>query len=160
MKQVRTLFLPAVFMLIIGINHADIFFFQDASGKTRSEEVFTPAPGSVERKAILDVMRKKVRELHELDVVFVVRSMKVCKGWAWVQTQPRSKDGDSRYEDFYALLQRVKGTWTIVEIPCTEPDDPECIDSPGYFRKLASRFQCTTVQRLKGRENIRLFFLS
>ncbi|WP_331562411.1 hypothetical protein [Chlorobium sp.] len=140
MKHVRSLFLPAVFMLITGIAQADIFFFRDASGKTRSEEVFTPAPGSVERKAILDVMRMKVRELHELDVVFVVKSMKVCEGWAWVHTQPRSMDGNSRYEDFYALLQRVKGTWTIVEIPCTEPDDPACMDSSGYFGKLSSRF--------------------
>jgi len=140
MKQVRSFVLPAVFMLITGIAHADNFFCPDASGKTRSVEVFTPAPGSVERKAILDVMRMKVMELHELDVVFVVRSMNVCKGWAWVHTQPRSRDGNSRYEDFYALLQRVKGTWTIVEIPCTEPEDPECLDSPGYFRKLALRF--------------------
>jgi len=140
MKHVRSLFLPAVFILITGIARADIFFFRDASGKTRSGEVFTPAPGSVERKAILDVMRMKVRELHELDVVFVVKSMKVCQGWAWVHTQPRSEDGNSRYEDFYALLQRVKGTWTIVEIPCTEPEDPECMDSPGYFGKISSRF--------------------
>lgn len=102
--------------------------------------VQTPAPGSAERRAMLDAMRLKVRELHGLDVVFVVREMKVSEGWAWVHTLPQSKDGSARYEDFFALLRKENGRWRIAEIPCTEPDNPECIDNPGYFRMLAERF--------------------
>ncbi|NTW53439.1 MAG: hypothetical protein HGB15_01470 [Chlorobaculum sp.] len=100
----------------------------------------TPQPGSAERRAILDAMRCKIKKLHGLDVIFVVETMKVSGGWAWVHTMPRSKDGNASYEDFYALLHTLKGEWKIAEIPCTEPDNPDCIDSPGYFRKLVRRF--------------------
>lgn len=103
-------------------------------------KVYTPPPGSAERRSVLDVMRLRVKELHELDVVFVVKEMKVCGGWAWVHTLPRSKEGIGRYEDFYALLHKKHGRWTIAEIPCTEPDNSECMDSPGYFRRLAGRY--------------------
>jgi hypothetical protein len=100
----------------------------------------TPVPGSAERREILDAMRKKVKELHAIDVIFVVRTMTVSKGWAWVHTLPRSKDGTRNYEDFYALLYREQGRWAVVEIPCTEPDNSDCIESPGYFKKLSARF--------------------
>jgi len=53
---------------------------------------------------------------------------------------PRSKDGRASYEDFYSLLRNVNARWRIAEIPCTEPENPECIDSPGYFKRLARRF--------------------
>ncbi|NTW55864.1 MAG: hypothetical protein HGB20_02315 [Chlorobiaceae bacterium] len=105
-----------------------------------SPPVHTPAPASLERREILDAMRQKIRELHELDVVFVVKTMNVGSGWAWVHTLPQSGDGKGRYEDFYALLHKKLGRWTIVEIPCTEPDNPDCLDSPGYFRKLARKY--------------------
>ena len=108
--------------------------------QAKTTGIHTPARGSAERKAILDAMRLKVKELHQLDVVFVVVTMKVGNVWAWVHTQPQSKDGSSHYEDFLALLKRTNGSWLVVEIPCTEPDNPDCIDSPGYFGKLASRF--------------------
>lgn len=108
------------------------------SGKV--QRVYTPLPGSVERKEILDAMREKVKELHELDVVFVVREMKVSDGWVWVHTLPQSRDGSARYEDFFALLRKARGRWTVADIPCTEPDNPDCIDSPGYFTKLLDRF--------------------
>jgi hypothetical protein len=105
-----------------------------------SRRLHTPPPGSEERRAILDAMRLKIKELHGLDVVFVVKEMHVSGGWAWVHTMPRSKDGYSSYEDFYALLRNVNARWRIAEIPCTEPENPECIDSPGYFKRLARRF--------------------
>ncbi|NTW82316.1 MAG: hypothetical protein HGB36_02990 [Chlorobiaceae bacterium] len=107
-------------------------------GKIRN--VHTPQLGSMERKEIVDVMRMKIKELHELDVIFIVKSMNVSRGWAWVHTLPRSKDGRGSYEDFYALLHKVKGRWKIAEIPCTETDNPECLDNPDYFRKLVRRF--------------------
>jgi|GEM_PF-305342 len=125
-------------VLVTGIAIAGPAHFRDAFGK--GDKVCTPAPGSMERRAILDAMRITIKELHQLDVIFIVRRMNVSRGWAWVHTMPRSKDGSSMYEDFYALLHKENGHWTIAEIPCTEPDNPECLDSPGYFRKLAHRF--------------------
>jgi len=85
-------------------------------------------------------MRLKIKELHGLDVIFIVKAMRVSGGWAWVQTLPQSRDGRSRYEDFSALLRKTDGRWRVAEIACTEPDDPDCIDSAGYFRRLAGRF--------------------
>ncbi|NTW52551.1 MAG: hypothetical protein HGB22_08185 [Chlorobiaceae bacterium] len=108
--------------------------------QAKAPAAYSPATGSAERREILDAMRRKVKELHRFDVIFTVKAMKVSDGWAWVHTLPRSKDGISAYEDFYALLHRTHGRWSVAEIPCTEPENPECIDSPGYFRKLAARF--------------------
>jgi hypothetical protein len=112
-----------------------------ASSENSSHAGFhTPPPGSAERRLVLDVMRAKVAELHDLDVVFVVKKMEISKGWAWVHTLPRSRDGLSRYEDFFALLHNANGKWRIAEIPCTEPDNPDCVYSPDFFRRLRLRF--------------------
>jgi hypothetical protein len=130
--------LSAVFLMVMGVANADPLSSRDAKGEL--PQVSIPAPGSVERRVILDAMRVKVKELHGLDVIFVVKAMNVSNGWAWVHTSPRSRDGSSLYEDFYALLCKKKSGWRIAEIPCTEPDNSECMDSPGYFRKLLARF--------------------
>jgi hypothetical protein len=129
--------LPALFLILAGMSFDSSLYARNAMGK--APEVHSPAPGTVERWQILEVMRVKVRELYGLDVIFVVKEMRVGDGWAWVHTLPRSKDGNSSYEDVYGLLHLRQGSWTVVEIPCTEPDNPECVDSPGYFRKLAAR---------------------
>lgn len=76
------------------------------------------------------------------DVIFVVKTMNVSGGWAWVHTLPRSVDGFFHYEDFSALLHNDGKQWLVDEIACTEPDNPHCIGSPGYFRKLSHRFPC------------------
>jgi len=125
-------------LLMLGGFAAAPPFARAAQCETR--RLHTPPPGSAERRAILDAMRMKIKELHGLDVVFVVKEMNVSGGWAWVHTMPRSKDGRASYEDFYSLLRNVNARWRIAEIPCTEPENPECIDSPGYFRRLARRF--------------------
>ena len=93
-----------------------------------------------ERRVVLDLLHAKIAELQALDVVFVVKRMEISKGWAWVHTLPQSRDGRSRYEDFFALLHQHNGRWSVAEIPCTEFDNPECIDSPDYFRRLRQRF--------------------
>jgi hypothetical protein len=135
-KHIRIVIFAAAFVLMAGI--PGCFLIPDAAGKASG--VYTPSRGSTERREILDAVRLKIKELHELDVIFVVKTLKVSCGWAWVHTLPRSKDGSGRYEDFYALMQKKQGRWTIAEIPCTETDNPDCMDSPGYFRKLARHF--------------------
>jgi hypothetical protein len=103
-------------------------------------EAYTPQPGSAERKAILDALRMWVEQQHHLDVVFVVRHLKVKNGYAWVHTLPQSKDGSSRYEDISALLEKGQGRWEVAEVPCAEEDNPDCIGDPGYFDGLKQRF--------------------
>lgn len=105
-----------------------------------AKKVYTPPPGSAERRILLEVMRRKVLELSRLDVLFVVKEMNLNSGWAWVHTLPQSKDGAGRYEDFIAILQKKNGRWRIAEIPCTEPDNADCLDSPNYVRHLRKRF--------------------
>ena len=105
-----------------------------------SDTSLTPAPGNPVRKAVLDALRQEVKDLHGLDVVFVVRHLKVKGGWAWVQAQPQSPEGANRYEDISALLLIRDGTWEIAEIPCAEVDNPDCLDAPDYFAGLERRF--------------------
>lgn len=97
-------------------------------------------PGTPLRKAVLDALRQEVKRIHGLDVVFFVRHLKVQDGWAWVQTRPQSTEGSSRYEDVSALLQLQEGTWTVVEIPCGEEENPDCLNGPEYFSRLQGRF--------------------
>jgi hypothetical protein len=94
----------------------------------------TPPAGSALRRAILAPLRAYLRENLQVEAVFVVRWLKVKDGWAWIQTEPQSKDGQDHYEPLAALLKREGEAWTIVEIPPMEEDSPP-IDG-AYFRKL------------------------
>jgi hypothetical protein len=125
------------FLCILFLLAGQVFFGAVSEAAMRA---YTPKAGSPERRMLLDLMRRKVLELHQLDVLFVVREMKLSSGWAWVHTLPRSKDGVGRYEDFIAIFHKKNGVWRIAEIPCTEPDNPNCIDSPDYVTRLRMRF--------------------
>ena len=100
----------------------------------------TPLPGSPVRTQVLDALRFEVQRIHGVDVVFVVRHLKVKDGWAWVHVQPRSRDGANRYEDLSALVRYDDGAWRVVEIPCTEAGKSECINDPEYFQRLQERY--------------------
>lgn len=101
-----------------------------------SDSAVTPPPGDPVRKEILDALRQEVKRMHGIDVVFVVKHLKVKDGWAWVHALPQSADGKNRYEDTSALMQMDNHQWKVAEIPCTEVDNPECLDGPGYFIRL------------------------
>jgi hypothetical protein len=99
----------------------------------------TPPPGSTERKAILDALRADIKRLHGLEVVFVVNHLKVRDGWAWTHTLPQSPDGSNKYEDVSALLREGDGVWRVVEMFCTEEDNPVCLGNPGFLEGLRER---------------------
>jgi hypothetical protein len=105
-----------------------------------SDSVLTPLPGDPLRQQLLDALRLEVKRTQGLDVVFVVRHLKVKNGWAWTHTQPQSLDGKNRYEDLSALLRLDGSNWTVAEIPCTEPENPECLEGPEYFKRLQQRY--------------------
>jgi len=98
------------------------------------KEAVTPPFGSALRHAILAPLRATLRENLQVEAVFVVRWLKVKNGWAWIETDPQSKDGHARYEPFAALLKREGEAWTIVDIPAMEEDSPP-VDGT-YFKKL------------------------
>jgi hypothetical protein len=103
-----------------------------------AEEVHTPPVGSDERKEILNTLRAEIRDKFEIEVVFVVKWLKVKDGWAWAETHPQSRDGMSRYEPFIALLEKKEGAWTIAEVPPLEEGSPPVDDD--YFKGLLERF--------------------
>lgn len=76
----------------------------------------TPPPGSAERVAILDAIRAEIRQLHDLEVVFVVDRLNVLGEWAWAETRPQSRDGVNHYEDVAALLRFEEDSWRLLEL--------------------------------------------
>ncbi|MFH0974699.1 MAG: hypothetical protein V1874_02830 [Spirochaetota bacterium] len=99
-----------------------------------------PAKNDPERKAILDTLRKR---WPDSSVVFVVKYLKVAKGWAWIHVAPQSRDGQSHGEDESWLLQKVSGQWKTVEargagLECEE--DPDCSDSKRFFKKCKLKY--------------------
>lgn len=104
--------------------------------------VSTPGRGSPERKAMLEVLRRFVKRMSDLDVIFVISHLKSDCGWAWIEADPQSADGTQRYEPISALLALRSGRWEYVESPPEWPEcetDPDCVDRSRYFRKLAAR---------------------
>ncbi|MCK9296065.1 MAG: hypothetical protein M0P70_13385 [Desulfobulbaceae bacterium] len=104
------------------------------------QQGLTPPVGSDERQAIADALRQEVKALHGLDVKFVITQLQVKDNWAWIQIRPQSPGGENSYEDIAALLRKVNGVWRLCELACTEPDNPDCLGEPEYFRRLQLRF--------------------
>jgi hypothetical protein len=88
----------------------------DPASANAQERVRTPASGNAERIAILDALRAAVKDLHDLDVKFVVLQLKVLRDWAFVHTLPQSADGRNKYEDVSALMKRQDGIWRVVDM--------------------------------------------
>jgi hypothetical protein len=60
--------------------------------------------------------------------------LRVKNGWAWVETRPQSRDGANHYEPVSALLRERDGSWSIIDIPCTDEGEPECVAELELFR--------------------------
>ncbi len=100
----------------------------------------------LERRPILNSLRGFA---PELDLIFVVRYFKVKNGWAWVETNPRSRDGWGQYEPIDALLYKEKGKWVKKHVkPCCGEweEDPwkDVKGIEGYYRKLMQLFPGVT----------------
>jgi len=112
-------------------------------GESRAPLARTPAMGSQERKALTNALRVVAKNMSGLDVVFVVRHLKVNGDWAWVEADPQSVDGTEHYEPMSGLLSRKNGRWVYLEgLPegaiCEE--DPDCADPARYFNKLGAKY--------------------
>lgn len=87
-----------------------------------------PAEGSAQRRAILDAIRPGIEAQIGPDVEFVVRSLRVVRGWALVIADPRRRGGrpidGHRYFPHFddmgglmvtAILRFQRGRWRVVE---------------------------------------------
>ena len=90
--------------------------------------VHTPPKGSAERQAIMDAMRVNG---DDRDRIFVVRFLKVSRGWAWLQVDPQSRGGSNHYESESALLRQFGRHWKVVAQPCAEAD---CVEEDELAR--------------------------
>ena len=52
-----------------------------------------PAPGTAQRRAILDALRPAIERRVGPDVEFVVTQMRVGRGWAFVMADPQRRGG-------------------------------------------------------------------
>lgn len=100
----------------------------------------TPVKGSGERQAILDALRTEMKRLHQTDFIFTVKRLKVQRGWAWIEVAPRSLDGTSNFETVSALIRKGGKSWHVAQIACSEPDNPDCLSAPDFFKKLRAKF--------------------
>lgn len=114
-----------------------------ASPVASATQAESPAKGSEERRAIMDALRTMVKKMSKLDVIFVVRHLKVNKNWAWVEADPQSADNTQHYEAVTGLLAKKNGLWEYIEGPpewAVCEDDPDCADTSRYFKKLAKKY--------------------
>ncbi len=91
----------------------------------------TPAQGTPERAAIMDGLREPVAAVLRQPVIFVVDTLRVGDGWAFLVGTPRAEDGGpvdyrgTKYGDaieagafddaIAALLRNNEGRWTVVD---------------------------------------------
>jgi len=86
------------------------------------------APGSAQRRAILDALRPAVEAQIGPNVEFVVREIRVVRGWAFVMAEPQRRGGGAIDGHLYfpyfdemggltvtALLRYQYRRWNLVE---------------------------------------------
>lgn len=94
----------------------------------RASATAPAAPGSAQRRAILDALRPAVEAQIGPNVEFVVREIRVVRGWAFVMAEPqrwgRGAIDGHRYFPYFdemggltvtALLRYRNGGWQLVE---------------------------------------------
>lgn len=133
----------ALLALLTGLPCSSTYASATPDNSAAKNGAHTPVKGSSERKAIMDALRVAIRKMSGLEVIFVVRHLKVNKDWAWVEADPESADGTQHYETMVGLVHKKNGRWTYLEGPpefavCEE--DPDCIDTARYFKKLARKY--------------------
>ena len=81
-----------------------------------TDQLHTPAKGSPERAAILDVLREEYKSGQGIHVTFQVNHLKVHNGWAWVTCTPLDDSGKAIGEPWPSLLHHEKGKWVIKDL--------------------------------------------
>jgi hypothetical protein len=104
----------------------------------------TPAKGSAERKAIMDVLREEYFKASGQHVVFQVNHLKVHQGWVWADVTPLDERGKAVGEGGPNLLHYEKGAWVIVDLSVVaeDPGDPlgPMDPSPRYIKNVQKKY--------------------
>jgi len=113
-------------------------------------QVSTPPRGSAERAMIMDAMRKPVQRRIGKPVIFVVKTLRVLGSWAFLEAEPRNRNGSAinytgtpfesavRADAFgglvHGLLRRRNGRWHVVTYIIGATDVPYV----GWWRKYGA----------------------
>lgn len=115
-----------------------------------NDKLHTPPEGSAEREAILEGLRRHWQATRNPDngktyrgrITFHVSYLKVHKGWAWVNADPRSslpKEGFPENSGF--LLQLQAGRWQVMKTPPMEDNgDGAFGPSPGDLARIRKMY--------------------
>lgn len=121
---------------LLGIISCSMPIFSQARDK-----LHTPPPGSAERKAILDALRRDYIQPHKGQLTFKVRYLKAHNGWAWIYADPQSSEaGDEFGETGGFLLHITSDGWKVMPLP-TMPDDPSDPEDLVFSRAEAKVIQ-------------------
>ena len=105
-----------------------------------STSAYTPPRESFERKSLFFALSKEMDPSRILRLSFVVKSLKVNNGWAWVSAVPQSQDGEIQYSPVYALMHQQGGTWQVEAHTQPKNNNPDFLVSTGYVERLTKRF--------------------
>lgn len=81
-----------------------------------TDQLRTPAKGSAERNAILDVLRAEYKSGQGINVKFQVNHLKVHNGWAWATCTPLDESGKVIGEQWPSLLHYEDDKWAIKDL--------------------------------------------
>lgn len=116
-----------------------------AQGK--AQQPYQPMRGTAERTAILNAVRPKIEAEMRGPVIFVVRTLRVLDGWAFMQLDPQRPDGrpinpantiwadDIEMMDgltVWALARNSTGGWGLVDA-VTGPTDVAFFNWPEFY---------------------------
>lgn len=107
-----------------------------AAAPALAQTFHTPAPGSAERRALMDAVRPQVEREVGAPVEFVVDTLLVGQGWAFAVLEPQRPGGgrisqpqDEFYDGVttYAVLRNTGGGWRSLMVAVGPTDVPYVI---------------------------------
>ena len=114
-----------------------------ASAVAAADALHTPAKGSAERKALMDVLRENYKQYGD-QIVFQVHYLKVHNGWAWVDVTPLDAKGKAVAEGGTALLHNEDGKWVSIDLSAIPADPKNPLGdqeaSPGFIKNLRGKY--------------------
>ncbi len=130
-------------------------FFLFTTPLWASPKAYVPAPGSVERKAIMDALRVPVENKIKKKVIFKVDYLRVQEGWAFLMAVPlqangkpmdyhgtpyqKEVDADVFGNTVCALLHQQADIWKVIDFDLGATDVP-FVDWDKKYKAPASIF--------------------
>jgi hypothetical protein len=126
----------------LGVSIVSLLFA--AAPFASGDELHSPAAGSPERKAILDVLHAEYTTGSGSKVKFLVKHLKVHNGWAWINVVPLDPSGKPEGEEWPSLLQLKGSEWQIIDLVAIAAaiDDPVGPAEPSakFIRALQKKY--------------------